>query len=102
MFLRITASVLFACMTFVMGVAAVHTHQHHNAPTHDVVSAVGGHHEQVSVCALCKVTKERAEFSECNLEVAWVQIDKCTPPIVSNLVSDRCPQERTGRAPPQG
>jgi hypothetical protein len=102
MFLRITASVLLACMTLVMGVAAVHTHEHHDEPTHEVVSAVGGHHEQVSVCALCKVTKERAEVSVCNLDVAWVPSDTCTPPFVRNLVSDRCPQERTGRAPPQG
>ncbi|MBU3699700.1 MAG: hypothetical protein FGM33_06785 [Candidatus Kapabacteria bacterium] len=102
MFLRITATVLLACMTVVMGAAAVHTHQHHDEPTHEVVSAVGDHHEESSVCALCKVTKERAALSECCLDVARVPSKACITPAVKNLVSDRCPVIRTGRAPPRG
>jgi hypothetical protein len=104
MFLRITASVLLACMTLVMAGAVMHAHEHghEEETTRLLVSPLGDHEDGAAECSLCKVTKERVTVA--NAEVTFV-VTYCVVqmrPFVQNLISDRCPQERTGRAPPRG
>ncbi len=103
-FQRFIASVLLLAMTLVMAGAVVHAHEHgHEDETARlVVSPVGEHEDGAAECSLCKVTKERVTMADAN--VAFVVSYSVVPmsPLVRNLISDRCPQERTGRAPPRG
>ncbi len=103
-FQRIIASMLLLAMTLVMAGVVVHAHEHgHMEETARlVVSPVGEHEDGAAECSLCKVTKERVTMADTN--VAFVVGYSVVPmsPLVRNLISDRCPQERTGRAPPRG
>jgi len=101
---RFIASVLLLAMTLVMAGAVMHAHEHghEEETTRLVVSPLGDHEDGAAECSLCKVTKERVTVA--NAEVTFV-VTYCVVqmrPLVQNLISDRCPQERTGRAPPRG
>ncbi len=103
MFLRrIIASVLLLAMTLVMAGAVVHAHEHVEVPMRETVMPAGEHEDGAVECALCKVTKERVTMADAS--VAFVVGYSVVPmsPLVRNLISDRCPQKRTGRAPPRG
>ena len=101
---RFIALLLLLAMTLVMAGAVVHAHEHghEDETTRLVVSPVGEHEEGAAECSLCKVTKERVTMADAS--VAFVVGYSVVPmsPLVRNLISDRCPQERTGRAPPRG
>lgn len=101
---RFIALLLLLAMTLVMAGAVVHAHEHGHAEetTQVVVSPVGEHEHGAAECSLCKVTKERVTMADA--DVTFVVSYSVVPmsPLVRNLISDRCPQERTGRAPPRG
>lgn len=99
---RFIASMLLLAMTLVMAGAVVHAHEHVEERTKQFISPVGDHQDGAVECALCKVTKERVTMA--NADVTFVVSYSVVPmgPLVRNLISDRCPQERTGRAPPRG
>lgn len=103
MFLRrIIASVLLLAMTLVMAGAVVHAHEHVDTPVRETVVPAGEHEDGAVECALCKVTKERVMISDFAVTFVVQSCGVQREPLVRNLISDRCPQERTGRAPPQG
>ena len=103
MFLRrFIASMLLLAMTLVMAGTVVHAHEHGENHAHEVVLPAGDHEDGAVECSLCKVTKERVTLAAARVTFSVTYCVLQMRPFVRNLISDRCPQERTGRAPPRG
>ncbi len=96
--LRPLATILLACFLLVLSGGALHAHgsellqaeqleQCHDADAHDA-------------CALCDVTKDANVAVVFEHHLVIDMVGSAHEPLIANMVSDRCPLQQPGRAPP--
>lgn len=95
---RILATILLVCFTLVLSAGAVHAHgeellqaeqveQCHDSDAHDA-------------CALCDATKDVHVAVVVDHRVDVTTVSDAHEPLIANSISDRCPLQQPGRAPP--
>lgn len=97
---RIIAAILLNAFLLVAGASAMHMHE-------TVIGApatfeVGTDHGDDGGCSFCHVVKERISVVDDIEEYTTLSVVGHCEQIVARMISDRCPLETAGRAPPRG
>lgn len=96
---RIISIVVLVAFTLVTGAAAVHVHEDH-ATQKTTLTSASDDTPGSSDCGFCHVVKERATTTQHHTVVYQTAALTVQHPVVANLVSDQCPLQVAGRAPP--
>ena len=95
---RLLATIVLVCFALVLSVGAVHAHgaelfqpeqvEHsHDSEAHDA-------------CALCDATRDAHVAIVVDHRIVISIVGDAHEPLIANMVSDRCPLQQPGRAPP--
>lgn len=96
---RIIATLLLNAFLLVAGASAMHVHAGViGAPT--AIEASTDHDD--GGCSFCQVVKERIAVVDTIEEYTTLCVVERHDQVVVRKISDRCPLETAGRAPPQG
>ncbi|HLP29349.1 MAG TPA: hypothetical protein VK147_11970 [Candidatus Didemnitutus sp.] len=96
---RIIASLLLNAFLLVAGASAMHVHAGVIGSS-AAIEASTDHDD--GGCSFCHVVKERIAVVDNIEEYTTLCVIERHDPVVARMISDRCPLEAAGRAPPRG
>jgi hypothetical protein len=99
MFARFIAAVLLNAFLLVAGASAMHVHAGVIAAPR-AIKASADHDD--GGCSFCKAVKERVAVVDTIEEYTTLGVVERHDQVVVRMISDRCPLETAGRAPPRG
>ncbi|MCX6139646.1 MAG: hypothetical protein NTX15_02255 [Candidatus Kapabacteria bacterium] len=99
-FQKTIAVLLLSTFLLVVGASAVHTHSSAVDALDTVETSVG--HSHAGGCSFCHVVKERVAVVDTIEEYTTLCVVERHDQVVVRMISDRCPLETAGRAPPLG
>jgi hypothetical protein len=96
--LRPLATIVLLCFVLVLSAGALHAHGGEIFKAEHIEQC---HHDEAhDACALCDVTKDVHTAIVFEHHVVIDMVGTAHEPLIANMVSDRCPLQQPGRAPP--
>jgi hypothetical protein len=95
---RLLATIVLVCFTLVLSAGAVHAHGAVLLQAEQIEQCVDS--DAHDACALCDATRDAHVAIVIDHRIVLHTVSDAHEPLIANIISDRCPLQQPGRAPP--